>query len=123
MPEIGDVAPISFLGLPLLLVRDEKKIVRVFQNTCSHRGMILIEQKSNVRGTIRCPYHSWSYNFSGELVVTPHIGGINIHQVEGFDKDKSNLKKIRSKSGFWLEVWMYKGCCFKRRWNECRRNF
>ena len=60
VPKIGDVAPITFLGLPLLLVRDQFEKVRVFQNTCRHRGMILIEKKSNVRGTIRCPYHSLS---------------------------------------------------------------
>ena len=45
VPATGDVAPITFLGLPLLLVRDQIGKIRVFQNTCRHRGMLLIEKK------------------------------------------------------------------------------
>ena len=41
VPEIGDAKPIEFLGIPLLLVRDRDNQVRVFQNSCRHRGMIL----------------------------------------------------------------------------------
>ena len=38
--------------------------------------------------SLRCPYHSWSYDFEGKLVATPHIGGLNIHETEKFDKSK-----------------------------------
>ena len=100
IPEIGDVKSYDLLGIPLIILRDQDKNIKVFHNVCSHRGFKLIEKDCKLKNVLRCPYHSWSYNFSGELVVTPHIGGINIHQVEGFDKDKSNLKKIRSR------VWM-----------------
>ena len=40
-PKVGDVNPITFLGMPLLVVRDNDKKVRVYQNTCRHRGMVL----------------------------------------------------------------------------------
>ncbi len=53
-----------------------------------------------IKNVIRCPYHSWSYDFNGKLSVTPHIGGLGKHDVEGFDKNNSNLKEIKSK------VWM-----------------
>ena len=43
VPEPGDAVPVNFMGMPLLLVRDRQKAVRVFQNTCRHRGMILVD--------------------------------------------------------------------------------
>jgi choline monooxygenase len=100
IPEVGDVKPYDLLGIPLIILRDQEKNVRVFHNVCSHRGFKLVDKDYKLKNVIRCPYHSWSYNFKGELVATPHIGGINKHQVEGFDKNKSNLKEVRSK------VWM-----------------
>ncbi|MGB0252687.1 MAG: Rieske 2Fe-2S domain-containing protein, partial [Paracoccaceae bacterium] len=42
VPEAGDAKPITFMGMPLLLLRDRNDQVRVFQNTCRHRGMILV---------------------------------------------------------------------------------
>ena len=36
---------------------------------------------ATLKNVIRCPYHFWSYNFEGNLVATPHIGGLNKHQV------------------------------------------
>jgi choline monooxygenase len=100
IPEVGDVKPYDLLGIPLIILRDQEKNVRVFHNVCSHRGFKLVDKDCKLKNVLRCPYHSWSYNFKGELVATPHIGGINKHQVEGFDKNKSNLKEVRSK------VWM-----------------
>ena len=55
VPEIGDAKPIEFLGIPLLLVRDRAEKVRVFQNTCRHRGMILVSEPKKIEGAIRCP--------------------------------------------------------------------
>ena len=100
IPEAGDIKQYDLLGIPLIILRDQEKNVRVFHNVCSHRGFKLVDKDCKLKNVIRCPYHSWSYNFKGELVATPHIGGINKHQVEGFDKNKSNLKEVRSK------VWM-----------------
>ena len=100
IPEAGDIKQYDLLAIPLIILRDQEKNVRVFHNVCSHRGFKLVDKDCKLKNVIRCPYHSWSYNFKGELVATPHIGGINRHQVEGFDKNKSNLKEIRSK------VWM-----------------
>ena len=75
IPNAGDAMPIDFLGVPLLAVRDEDGNVGVFQNICRHRGMILVSEPGNIRGTIRCPYHSWCYGLNGKLRSTPHVGG------------------------------------------------
>jgi choline monooxygenase len=100
VPEIGDAKPFDLMGVPLLILRDKNNKIRVFHNVCSHRGMILVNEECKLRNTIRCPYHSWSYNFDGELVATPHVGGMNIHEADGFIKSKSNLKEVST------HVWM-----------------
>ena len=56
IPEAGDAIPMTVLGMPLFIVRDREGAVRVFQNTCRHRGMILIEEPRKIEGAIRCPY-------------------------------------------------------------------
>ena len=100
VPEVGDTKPFNLMGIPLLILRDKNNKIRVFHNVCSHRGMILVNEECKLKNTIRCPYHSWSYDFNGELIATPHVGGMNIHETEGFIKSKSNLKEVST------YVWM-----------------
>ena len=86
IPEIGDAKPISFLGMPLLIIRDKAGNVRVFQNICRHRGMILVSKAQRIEGAIRCPYHSWCYSSEGRLITTPHVGGPGKNTHPGVDK-------------------------------------
>ena len=102
IPNPGDAKPYNLLGIPLIMIRDKKKKIRVFHNVCSHRGFKLLDNSCNLKNVIRCPYHSWSYDFTGNLVATPHIGGLNKHQSEKFDKTKSNLKEVRTR--IWMDV-------------------
>ena len=101
-PNPGDVRPYNLLGVPLIVVRDKDKRIRVFHNVCSHRGFKLLDKSCTLKNAIRCPYHSWSYNFNGKLVATPHIGGLNNHQSEKFDKIKSSLKEVKTK--VWMDI-------------------
>ena len=96
IPNNGDALPINFLGFPLLVVRNQEGEVVVFQNICRHRGMILVDEKKNIRGTIRCPYHSWSYNLDGNLRATPHVGGPGQNAHEDINKKELGLTKISS---------------------------
>mgnify|MGYP000973347400 CR=1 FL=1 len=102
IPNVGDVKPYNLLGIPLIIVRDKSLKIRVFHNVCSHRGFKLLDKVCNLKNVIRCPYHSWSYDFKGNLVATPNIGGFNIHETEKFDKNQSNLKEVRSK--IWMDI-------------------
>lgn len=95
-PAPGDAAPITFLGMPLLLVRDRDGTLRVFQNTCRHRGMILVEQPGKIGGAIRCPYHSWCYGLDGSLKSTPHVGGPGVNVHDEVDADALGLIEVRS---------------------------
>ena len=101
-PNPGDARPHNLLGVPLIVVRDKDKRIRVFHNVCSHRGFKLLDKSCTLKNVIRCPYHSWSYDFNGKLVATPHIGGFNNHQSEKFDKTKSSLKEVKTK--VWMDI-------------------
>ena len=102
VPEIGDAVPLTFLGMPLLVLRDKSGQVRVFQNTCRHRGMILVDAPRKIEGAIRCPYHSWCYSTEGRLVSTPHVGGPGQNTHQGIDRDLLGLVEIRSH--VWMDV-------------------
>ncbi|MCR8725055.1 aromatic ring-hydroxylating oxygenase subunit alpha [Frigidibacter sp. ROC022] len=96
IPEPGDARPIEFLGIPLLALRTRAGAVKVFQNTCRHRGMILVESPKKLGGVIRCPYHSWCYSLEGRLVTTPHVGGPGRNTAPGIERDGLGLIEIRS---------------------------
>jgi choline monooxygenase len=102
IPEPGDAKPIDWLGVPLLMVRDRDGQVHVHHNVCSHRGRQLLDAPCRLKASIRCPYHSWNYGFDGELLGTPHIGGVNVHQSEGFDRRANGLHSVPS--AVWCDI-------------------
>jgi len=104
LPKIGDAKPFNLLNLPIIILRDKKNKIRVFHNVCSHRGYKIMQKSCKIKNVIRCPYHSWSYDTGGTLVATPHIGGMNKHETDKFDKSINGLKEIRSY--VWLDLIM-----------------
>ncbi|WP_375690956.1 aromatic ring-hydroxylating dioxygenase subunit alpha [Pseudooceanicola sp. LIPI14-2-Ac024] len=96
VPEPGDARPVDYMGVPLLLIRGRDGAVRVFQNICRHRGMILVAEPRRIEGAIRCPYHSWCYGTDGRLVATPHVGGPGMNTHEAIDKATLGLIEVRS---------------------------
>ena len=102
VPQPGDAKPVSFLGMPLLILRDHDGTIGVFQNTCRHRGMILVEKPGKIRGAIRCPYHSWCYDLKGALKSTPHVGGPGHNRHD--DIDPGSLGLIRIRAHVWMGV-------------------
>ena len=102
VPNHGDALPYDLLGIPLIILRDKENKIRVFHNVCSHRGYKLLSEPCSLKNVLRCPYHSWSYDFGGKLIATPHIGGLNVHDSQKFDKSKSDLKEVRSK--IWMDI-------------------
>ncbi|MBU2993665.1 aromatic ring-hydroxylating dioxygenase subunit alpha [Octadecabacter sp. 1_MG-2023] len=102
VPDNGDAKPMEFLGIPLLLLRDKDGDVRVFQNICRHRGMILVDAPRKIEGAIRCPYHSWCYSTKGALVSTPHVGGAGHNTHDAIVKEDLGLIEVRSH--IWRDV-------------------
>ena len=100
VPDPGDVKPVRFLGIPLVMVRNKRRELRVFHNVCSHRGNELVWEACRVGTVIRCPYHAWAYNLDGVLQATPNIGGTGVHEIASLDKRQRGLHEVRS------AVWM-----------------
>jgi choline monooxygenase len=96
IPQRPFAQPLEFMGLPLLITRDRHGALRVFHNVCSHRGMKLVAEPTEVQGLITCRYHCWAYAAGGELKSTPHIGGVGQHSSVGFDNALHGLKSVRS---------------------------
>lgn len=101
-PDPGDAKPVRFLGQPLVMVRDRDGVLRVFQNICRHRGMILVAEEGPIARVIRCPYHSWSYELNGQLRTTPHVGGPGTNRHDAISRDQLGLIEVRSHQ--WMGV-------------------
>ena len=102
LPAPGYAKPIDFMGLPLVVVRGKDNEIRVFHNVCVHRGMLLVKEEQLIKTVIRCPYHSWAYDYDGRLISTPNVGGVDQHNCEGFDGGQFGLRPVRV--AVWLDV-------------------
>jgi len=64
--------------------------VRMFANTCRHRGHELLPaEESSRRQAVVCPYHAWSYDLDGRLIAAP-----GFRDVPGFDPDEHGLVEL-----------------------------
>ena len=50
----------------LLLIRDQDKALRLYANTCRHRGSKLLDGEGQCQA-ISCPFHGWTYALDGSL--------------------------------------------------------
>ncbi len=81
LPECGSFLLFDLGRDSALVLRDEAGAVRAFHNVCRHRGTRICDEPSGrLGGTIRCPYHAWTYALDGRLVGAP-----NMKEVPGFD--------------------------------------
>jgi glycine betaine catabolism A len=72
---------LEIAGQDILLLRKSDGEWRGFYNVCRHRGARLCADHgttSLVRGGVTgqriiCPYHSWSYDWDGNLTITPFL--------------------------------------------------
>ena len=61
----------------VLLVRGRDGLRRAFLNVCRHRGaQLCTESEGQVKRSLRCPYHSWTYALDGKLMAAPNIGAL-----------------------------------------------
>ncbi|MFI6323465.1 aromatic ring-hydroxylating dioxygenase subunit alpha [Nonomuraea sp. NPDC050556] len=58
----------------VIIVRGRDDQVRAFLNVCRHRGSRICEEESGeVKRTLRCSYHAWTYDLDGRLVAAPNL--------------------------------------------------
>jgi phenylpropionate dioxygenase-like ring-hydroxylating dioxygenase large terminal subunit len=63
-------------GEPVLFVRGADGILRGFFNVCRHHGAVVVTEPEGRAENLRCPYHGWTYNLTGELIHTPDFAGV-----------------------------------------------
>ncbi|HWA42667.1 MAG TPA: aromatic ring-hydroxylating dioxygenase subunit alpha [Hypericibacter adhaerens] len=99
VPKAGDYHSMSFLGVPMIVVRGKDEKVRVFANTCRHRGAMLATGSGNCKA-FRCPYHFWSYGLDGRFIGAPNYNDPEGRPlIDGTNKEEFGLAEIES--GTW----------------------
>jgi p-cumate 2,3-dioxygenase alpha subunit len=58
-------------GKPLLMNRDRNGVLRVFFNTCPHRGAIVCREDHGKARSFTCPYHGWVFSDEGKTIHRP----------------------------------------------------
>jgi phenylpropionate dioxygenase-like ring-hydroxylating dioxygenase large terminal subunit len=74
----GRVAVLDVVGESVLVTSDVSGTLHAAYNVCRHRGSQLFpalpgaEPVCATAGSLRCPYHSWTYALDGSLLKAPH---------------------------------------------------
>lgn len=95
IPNPGDYFLFDDLRVPVIVVRGRDGELRAFYNTCQHRGAPVVRVPHGTARTLRCQYHSWTYDItSGQLISVP-----DERDFVGLDKATRCLATVR------CEVW------------------
>ena len=75
LPAAGDYLVVEVGGESVLVVCSRKSKLAAHYNVCRHRGSRLVPEgsKGSLGGSIRCPYHSWTYSLDGDLRTAPYL--------------------------------------------------
>jgi choline monooxygenase len=87
--EPGDYLCGDIAGQSVYVVRGKDGAIRGFFNVCQHRAHQLLGGSGRIKNTIRCPYHSWTYDLEGNLRGAPRC-----ESVLGFSRSEVKLKPI-----------------------------
>jgi choline monooxygenase len=79
---------------PIAIVRGEDTVLRGFYNVCRHHAAAVLTEAEGTVENLRCPYHGWTYDLEGKLVLAPEFGG-----VANFDRVANGLVPVQ------LDVW------------------
>ncbi len=89
IPKVGDFFTFQLGNQPIIILRDRKQKVKAISNVCLHRMMQIVEGKGNKKN-FTCPYHAWTYNLDGNLVMAKFMD-----RTECFDKKSLKLPQIK----------------------------
>ena len=89
IPNPGDYKIWNKLNKDILVVRQKDLSIKAFYNTCMHRGAPVVRDSKGNTNLLRCQYHSWTYDLSGDLVKVP-----DMRDFKDFDISCKKLKKV-----------------------------
>ena len=85
------LAVVDVMGESVLVTRDRDGVLHAFFNVCRHRGSQVVpvdpdsEPPAPCRAaSLRCPYHSWTYDLAGRLLRAPHTDDVADFATEQF---------------------------------------
>ena len=87
---VGSLPPghrrvIDVAGESVILARDLDGTLHAHANVCRHRGARLCDPAGDglaSKGSIRCPYHAWTYGLDGTLRATPRVDDFDGSQIQ-----------------------------------------
>ena len=85
IPDPGMYQCITVAQESIILLRDQQGRIRAFYNVCRHRGTRLCTAASgHLKGSLQCPYHSWTYKLDGRLIGAPNVLGVDEFDASAF---------------------------------------
>ncbi|MDX1580053.1 MAG: aromatic ring-hydroxylating dioxygenase subunit alpha [Alphaproteobacteria bacterium] len=101
VPEPGSYLLLDIPWAPVFIIRGKDGKIRAFYNVCSHRGAPLVRETSGKNSLLRCTYHQWTYDTSGELISVMDERDFP----EPFDKFCLGLQELRCEMwGPWIFI-------------------
>jgi len=74
LPNAGDYFLANVGVENTLALRDRSGELRAHFNVCRHRGArVCLQERGQVKGTVQCRYHAWTYALDGRLVGAPNM--------------------------------------------------
>jgi len=89
VPGPGDYLVVDLGSESLIIVRTREAEIKALLNVCRHRGSRICTERSGQApaGRLTCPYHAWSYDLDGRLLVAQQMP-------EPFDRERRALKSL-----------------------------
>ncbi len=74
IPDAGAYRVVTIGRESIIVVRGRDDVLRAFLNVCRHRGARLCnEAVGQLKGSIQCRYHAWTYGLDGRLIGAPNV--------------------------------------------------
>ncbi len=105
VPLPGDFLTRRVGGRPLIIARGSDGQIRLFHNSCRHRGATVCRYPKGNAASFICFYHNWSYDNRGRLEGVPLRDAYG----PGFDTAEMGLLEVRAQN---YRGWLF--ACFSR---------